>query len=265
MKGSSSGAATSVSEWFSSRRLAHARSYSLLLAVLGLAGALNAAAPKKTLEKPPLAHAMMGVANGCFVETVAFLDHWKEANGADTWARLLQWGAREEEELVAGHAVAVCEARGALWSWDINHGWAKLAIEPAKREDAAAISVPVLAKYPRITARYPTYRHDFPQTASATPPVAQPGNTNTGIRDASIVGARLAKHRPVNVLRFTYGTGEEKRETAAVAFLFHGRYCIYVPEMGTVPFRLRGGIENQRLIQDLLRRAFPGVAGLRKL
>ncbi|MSU51523.1 MAG: hypothetical protein EXS37_20945 [Opitutus sp.] len=216
-------------------------------------------------EKPPLSHAMMGVANGCFVETVVFLDHWKEANGAEAWARLLQWGARAEEEAVMGHAVAICEARGALWSWDLNHGWAKLPIDPAQREAVEAVAVPVLKKYPRVTAQFPTYRFDFPQPTEAAPPVAQLANPNLMLRDASIVGARLAASRPVNVVRFTYGLGEEKNESAAVVFLFHGRYCVYMPELGTVPFRVRGGVENLRLIQELLRRAFPGATGLRKL
>lgn len=230
-------------------------------------GAWTAAAPApvRTAEKPPLQHAMMGVANGCFVETVAFLDQWKEANGPEAWARLLQWGAREDEEVIAGHAVAVCEARGALWSWDMNFGWAKLAVDPAQREKVETVAAPVAAKYRKMTIRFPTYRSDFPQTAAKTPVVAQPGNANASIRDASIVGAQLAKHRPVNVVVFPYGTGETKQESAAVVFLFHGRFCVYVPEIGTVPFRLRGGIENQRLIQELLRRAFPGVGALRKL
>src|SRR4051812_1495494 len=56
----------------------------LLLWMLVLPFALNAApAVPRGPDKPPLQHAMMGVANGCFVETVAFLDHWTEVNGAD--------------------------------------------------------------------------------------------------------------------------------------------------------------------------------------
>jgi hypothetical protein len=214
---------------------------------------------------PPLQHVMMGVANGCFVETVAFLDQWNDKNGADSWARLLQWGAKEDEEVVMGHAVAVCEFKGALWSWDINHGWHKLAVDPAQRENAEMVAGPVLARYPRVTARYPTFRHDFPQSASTTLPEAQPANANLSVRDASIVGAKLARHRPVNVVRFTRLEQGEPKESAAVVFLFHGRYCVYVPEMGTVPFRLRGGTENLRLIQELLRRAFPSASSLRKL
>lgn len=233
---------------------------SLILGLVGATLTLQGA----PAEKPPLPHAMMGVANGCFVETVAFLDRWKEVQG-DAWARLLQWGAREDAEVVMGHAVAICEARGALWSWDINYGWHKLPVDAAQREAVETIAAPVLKRYPKVSARFPTYRHDFPQTPAAVAPVAQAANNNPALRDASLAGAGLARHRPVNVVRFSYGTGDELRESAAVVFVFHGRYCVYVPEIGTVPFRVRTSVENIRMIQDLLRRIFPGVTGVRKL
>ena len=231
------------------------------LALVGTLVLLRASAA----EKLPLRHAMMGVANGCFVETVAFLDQWQEAKGSDAWARLLQWGAREDEEIVAGHAVAICEANGTLWSWDINFGWTKLTADAAQREKPELVSPFVLKKYPRVTARYPTYRHDFPQSPAAAPPTAQFAHENQSLRDASIVGERLAKRRPVNVVRFTHGAEDGKKESGAAVFVFHGRYCVYVPEMGTLPFRVRGDVANLRLIQELLRRIFPGVSGVRKL
>lgn len=226
---------------------------------------LGAAAIGAPAERPPLAHTMLGVANGCFVETVAFLDRWHEANGAGAWARLLQWGAREEDEIVAGHAVGVCEARGVLWSWDVNHGWTRLDVPLAQREDAGQVAAPILKKYPRVTARYPTFRFDFPQTLAAALSTRRPVATTPALRDATLVGERLARRRPVNVVRFDYGSAGEKRESAAVVFVFHGRYCVYVPELGTVPFRVRTGVENIRIIQDLLRRMLPGVTGVRKL
>ena len=224
-----------------------------------------APAPKRADEKIPLPHAMLGVANGCFVESVAFLDRWSEAKGAEAWARLLQWGAREDEEVVMGHAVALCESGGALWCWDMNFGWSKLAVEPARRDEVGVVAAPVLARYPKVTARYPTYRSDFPQQPAAIRPEALLTETNTSIRDASIAGATLARARPVSVVRFTHGPAEAPQESGATVFVFHGRYCIYVPEMGTVPFRVRGDVGNLRLIQDLLRRAFPGVNGVRKI
>ena len=232
-----------------------------VIALLAVAVAALAA----PAEKPPLPHAMMGVANGCFVETVAFLDHWSEVNGAAAWARLLQWGAREEDEVVMGHAVAICDAGGTLWSWDINHGWAKLPLQVAQKENAAAVAEPILKKYPKVSAQFPTYRFDFAQPAGTPPLSGQATSTNPALRDATIVGTQLVRHRPANVVRFTYLAGEQKRESAAVVFLFHGRYCIYVPELGTVPFRVQAGVENLRVIQELLRRAFPGAGELRKM
>lgn len=237
----------------------------IAVVLAGLAWEAIAATPKRAPEKPPLQHAMMAVANGCFVETVAFLDHWKEVQGGDAWARLLQWGAREEEEAVMGHAVAICEAGGALWAWDINHGWGKLPVDATQRDNVELVAAPVLKKYPRTKAQFPTYRFDFPQTVSGARPVAQFAHANYSLRDASIVGERLAKHRPVNVVRFTYQAGQEKRESAVAVFVFHGRYCVYSPEFGTIPFRVRAGVENLRIIQELLRRVFGGVSGVAKL
>ncbi|MCX6956487.1 MAG: hypothetical protein NTV51_30510, partial [Verrucomicrobia bacterium] len=72
-----------------------------------LLGFLAAAVLARAAEKPPLPHAPMGVANGCFVESVALLDEWQEKVGTGSWSRLLRWGAKEEEEVVAGHAVAI--------------------------------------------------------------------------------------------------------------------------------------------------------------
>jgi hypothetical protein len=217
-------------------------------------------------EKPPLQHDMMSVANGCFVESVAFLDHWHEAFGGEAWARMLQWGAKEEDELVAGHAVAVCEARGKLWCWDINFGWKPVPVAAAQKENIDAVAKPVVARYPAVTARFPVYRFDFEQPPSAAAPPAQPAAENSAIRDASIVGERLARHRPVTVVRFARPAGSATEEGAAVIFNFHGRYCVYVPELGTTPFvHVRGSVENLRLAQQVLNRLMPGVTGVKKL
>ena len=104
----------------------------------GISGAFAA-------ERPPLPYVPMGVANGCFVESVAFYDTLHDTFGADTWCRVLQWGAKEDEEIVTGHAVAVFEQRGRLWCWDMNRGFAALNIEPAQREEVEKVAAPVLA------------------------------------------------------------------------------------------------------------------------
>src|SRR6185369_14100171 len=127
------------------------------------------------------------------------------------------------------------------------------------------VAPPVVGKYPRVTWRFPTYRADFPQNPSSAPPVAQPANENRSIRDASIVAAQLAKSRPVNLVKFTWLENGQSKESAAAVFVFNGRLCIYASEMGTVPFRRQGGTENLRLVQELLRRAFPGVSSVKKI
>ena len=219
----------------------------------------------RAAEKPPMQHELMGVANGCFVESVAFLDAWHDRMGADAWAKMLRWGAREEDEVVAGHAVAVCEARGKLWCYDINFGWTALAADVAQRESVEAVATPIVARYPRIKAQFPSYFFDFAQEPAATAPAAQVANINPIVRDATIVAEKLARHRPVNLVKFTWGLGEEKHESAAVVFLFYGRFCVYSPEQGTVPFRDRAGVENLRILRLALLRMFPGARDLAKL
>jgi hypothetical protein len=214
-------------------------------------------------EKPPFPHARLGVANGCFVESVALLDAWQAAMGKESWARLLRWGATEEAEVVAGHAVAVGEARGKLWCWDVNFGWSALAVDAGQKDAAEVVAGPVVARYVKIKAQFPLYMADFPQAAGAV--WAQATNPNDAIRDASTVGERLARARPVNVVVFAQGAGDAARENAAAVFVFGGRYCVYVPDVGTVPFRVQGGVENLRLIQQLLRRMVGDVGVVRKL
>lgn len=232
-----------------------------------LLGWIVAAAWAGAAEKPPLAHAPMGVANGCFVETVALLDAWQGKMGAEPWAKLLRWGAKEEEEVVAGHAVAVVEAQGKLWCWDVNFGWSAQGTGVAQRENAEVVAVPIVARYAKVKAQYPLYMADFPQAAGAVTPrsvSAAEVAANASWHDAATVAERLARRRPVNLVTFTYGPEGQRRASAAAVFVFGGRYCIYVPEIGTVPTRARGGVENLRLIQDLLRRICGGVGAVTK-
>jgi hypothetical protein len=219
-------------------------------------------------EKPPLRYVPMGVANGCFVESVVFYDTVHETFGADAWCRLLQWGAKEDEEVVTGHAVAVFEQRGRLWCWDMNRGFTALNIEPAQREEVEKVAAPILAKYPRITAYFPLYRYDFPQTPDPAPPDENRAVTQTNLvfRDALLAGARLAKYRTVNVVQFSIMENGETRQSAATVFVFHGRLCIYFPERGTVPFRSRAlAVQNLRLIQEAIRQQYRGAQSLKPL
>jgi hypothetical protein len=236
------------------------RSFSLVLLLTGgfFSAGLQAA------ERPPMPHVPMGVANGCFVETAAMLDSWQEKTGAEGWARLLRWGAKEEEEVVAGHAVAVVENAGRLWCWDVNFGWSALTVDAAQRENTATIVEPIVARYAKVKAQYPLYMADFPQPTGAAPARGAQDATDVSLRDVLTVASRLIKHRPVNVVTFTYGPEGERRTSAAAIFIYGGRYWVYVPELGTVPTRARGGVENLRLIQEILRRLCLGANDVRK-
>lgn len=97
-------------------------------------------------EPVPPVHAPMAVANGCFVESVALLDAWHEKAGAEAWAKLLRWGAKEADEVVAGQAVAVVERQGQRWCWDVNFGRGALVVDGGQRETAAVVAGPVAAR-----------------------------------------------------------------------------------------------------------------------
>lgn len=218
----------------------------------------------RAAERPPLAHEMMGVANGCFVESVALLDVWQERMGTEVWAKLLRWGAREDDEVVAGHAVVVGEARGRLWCYDINFGWMPLGLDATQKDNVDAVVTPIVAKYPRIKAQFPSYFSDSTSAPVGPAPKALLTTTNNALRDVTLVAERLAKHRAVNVVTFTYGAADARQESAAVVFLYAGRYCVYAAERGTTPFRTRGGVENLRLVRECLLRMFPSVLDVQK-
>jgi len=229
--------------------------------VMGLASALAAAGAAPA--KPPFTHTPLNVANGCFVESVAFYDEFMEKNGDLAWCRLLQWGAKEEEEVVAGHAVAVFESGDKLWCWDVNFGFSAVEIDPAKRDDAVLVSAPLTARYPKVAAQFPLYRMDFPQTPPDQPPEELDPTNELGLRDASRVATRLARHRPVQLVQFIWLKGGASVPGSACAFVFNGRLCVYVPDIGTVPFHVPAvTVANLHQLQEALKRMCPGTGAL---
>lgn len=236
------------------------------LAVIGFTALAWRLAAADRPVPPPFPHARLDVANGCLVESVCFYDEFRERFGAEAWVRVLQWGAKEDEEVVAGHALAVFELRGQLWTWDVNFGFHPLNVPPIQRDDVDQIAPLVLVKYPHITPRYPLYRFDFPQEPAAKPPATMLLNDNAAFRDASLVAEKLARHRPVNLVQYSYVVEGETKTSAAAVFLFHGRVWIYCPDIGTVPFLARQKtVENLRQIQDCLRRLHPGAFAVKAL
>lgn len=226
---------------------------------------LFAAATVASAQQQPVSYAAMHVQNGCFVESIACFDTFHDAAGDDAWERVLLWGAREDEVMVAGHAVAVLESDGALWCWDINHGWMRLSVDPSERDNAAVVSVPVLANYPRVTAIYPMLWNDDAQVPEAGPPGGDPSDGAGGSRDAALAATRLARHRPVNLIEISQVENGESRVSDAVVFVFGGRMCIYAPRMGTVTFHARSSVWNVHLVLEMVRRLFPGVEQVRSL
>jgi len=222
------------------------------------------AALAQARERPPVHYEPMRVANGCFVESVACFDLFRENAGEDSWERVLQWGAEEAEVMVAGHAVAIVESSERLWCFDINHGWSALPVDAAQRDAAAVVAAPVLAKYPRITAFYPVLWSDAIQPPG--PAYSEPASSEEIAHDAGLVAARISRHRPVNLVEFSVPENGGLRTSEAVIFVFGGRMCVYAPEQGTVIFRApRTTVGNIRLVQDMLRRMFPGSERVRAL
>jgi len=223
-----------------------------LLAALMLTGA----AAGTSAVKPPFPHEPLGVDNGCFVESVCFYDDFQDKFGTDPWIRVLQWGAKDGEAVTTGHAVAVFELKGRLWAWDINFGFLPLDVPLDARENIGQVTPPILARYPGIVPQYPLYFQDMVQAPEPHPPEAQIMNEERAFRDASLAAARLAAHRPVNLVQFTYVENGETRQSVATVFIFGGRVCVYFPERGTIPFIL-----SQRSILNLwqLRYAFGRV------
>ena len=122
--------------------------FAMLWLGLAVVTGTEARTPAEKPPPPPLQHPTMGVENGCFVESVVFSDAFQEKYGSTAWVRLLQWGATEEEEVVAGHAVAVCQVRDRLWCWDINSGFSVLPVPPALRDLLwNTFGVPVFEQY----------------------------------------------------------------------------------------------------------------------
>ena len=218
--------------------------------------------------KPPFPHEPLGVGNGCFVESVCFYDDFQEIFGPEPWVRVLQWGAQENEQVVAGHAVTVFELKGRLWAWDINFGFLPLDVPMDFREDLTRVAPLVWARYPRIKPSYPLYRYDAsPQQPEEHLPEVLATHEVAAFRDATRAGARLGAHRPVNVVQFSYiDDNGGTQQSAAAVFIFNGRVCVYFPERGTIPFILvYRSIFNLRQLQQAFRNIYPGAFALKSL
>jgi hypothetical protein len=216
---------------------------------------------------PPFSHETLGAGNDCLVESVYFYDHVKELFGPNTWVRILQWGAKENDVVVGGHAVAVFELQGQLWAWDINFGFMPLNVPLESKENIALVMAPIVAKYPDIEPYHPMYRQDSSQQPELHLPEVLATNDVPAIREATLTGARLGLHRPVNVIEFSYPDGSGgKLQSAATVFIFYGQVCIYFPGEGTYRYIFPNlTVVNMRQIQWAIRQEFPGASDVHSL
>jgi hypothetical protein len=118
----------------------------------------------------PFPYETLGLANGCFIESVCFYDRFQETYGTDPWVRVLQWGAKEEDQSVSGHAVAVFELQGQLWAWDINFGFMPLDVPPDSKENLGRAA---------DRGEIPEYRVVFPDVSPGFP-TATRGESSRG-------------------------------------------------------------------------------------
>ena len=216
-------------------------------------------------EPPPLSHALVGLPEGCVVESVLLADAFKEAYGPDTWVRVLKWGAEKDEETVVGHAVAVCEVKGALWCWDCNFGWKKLKAQPADKDNADALAPEITAHYPQISPKFPTLLEVIDQDADASPPSGATSNPDSSAQQVALAAAALAKHRPVYAVAFNYGPDDQPKPGAAVVFSYSGNICVYSPDCGTCWCRARGSVRNAHVVSAMLHRMLPGTRDIHPL
>lgn len=232
----------------------------MLFGALALvATAVTGAAPRP--QETSFKFAPMNVANPCFVDSVRFADTYlggKKGGGA-RWVRVLRWGTLDDDyEMGPGHAVALFQWRGGLFVFDVNHGVRKLAVSVAQREDLYELTTAVFALYPEVRTTGAALLDDSWTTRRPGLRGADAGPVTPGYRDAYRVAKTLAKQREVRLVRFSYREKGKVRDSGAVAFLFAGRFCVYVPERGTVVQRvtLPPSLDDDALIRGRLVRCF---------
>lgn len=218
-------------------------------------------------QETPFKFAPMNVANPCLVDSVRFADTYlggKRGGGA-RWVRVLRWGTLDDEyEAGPGHAVALFQWRGGLFVFDVNHGVRKLAVPVAQREDLYELTTAVFALYPEVRATGATLLDDSWTTRRPGLRGADAGTVTPGYRDAYRVAKTLAQHREVRLVRFTYREKGKARESGAAVFLFAGRFCVYVPERGTVVQKLAlADLDDDATIRARLVRCFGREAEVR--
>jgi|GEM_PF-1545207 len=187
-------------------------------------------------EKLPLKYEPLRVRNSCLVDSIHFYDLYRKKYPFDKggWARVLRWGNEEGDfKIASGHAVTIFTAGGRVWSYDINFGIQALALPLERHADITDVSPLIFAHYPQFRPIFARYVDDFPQTPPKKKPEFIFYHANPDVREATKVAHELASDRPVRIVEFAYKVGGQPQTSAAAAFFFSGRLCLYFPRHGT--------------------------------
>ena len=187
-------------------------------------------------ENLPLKYEALRVPNSCMVDAIHFYDLYRRKFPVEKggWARVLRWGNEDGDiKISTGHAVTIFTANGKVWSYDINFGIQPLALPVERHGDITDVSPLVFVHYPQFRPIFARYVDDFPQT----PPKKRPEfifyHAVPDVRAATKVAHELASDRPVRIVEFSFKSGGKVYTSAAAAFFFSGRLCLYFPRHGT--------------------------------
>jgi hypothetical protein len=241
---------------------------SLFLAValaLGGCEAFIPVPPPPPKVKPPFSYEPLGVRNSCFVESVHFYDVYNSKHIDGGWVRVLEWGNQEGDyKLGTGHAVAVYLAGGKLFGYDINFGFWPIDVPVEKHADITEVAPKVFVHYPQFRPVFERYREDWVHQPPPKAPDFLFYHANPDVRDATRVASELGRYREVSVVEFSFMDKGVKQTSAATAFIFNARLCVYFPRAGThISNPLVREVKSLELVGFIIRRVYPGAADVR--
>ncbi|MFA6289985.1 MAG: hypothetical protein WC661_21585 [Opitutaceae bacterium] len=211
------------------------------VALLGLWGCASKSG-KSTYQaqetgSAPRSYRPLKVKNSCYVEAVHFCDFYaaRQVGGVNGWAKVLQWGDRQNDFTVrGGHAVVIYQLKDHLWVYDINNGFLSLSPTPDKKLDLTLVTPQVFKRYPGMNPAHVRYVDDQPQSPEKNAPVySVKAATTQELHDALKVAIELGRFRPVRVIEFIAPVDSYLRACAVTVFRYGGKICIYSPLSGT--------------------------------
>ena len=257
--------------WYMGSTTTRAATTGFLVLALAFAGCFTPPPPPggypPKADLPPFAYEPLNVRNSCFVESVHFYDEYegKHRGGNESWSRVLEWGNKEGDlKVETGHAVTLFVAKDRLWYYDINFGVLPIDVPLDKRTYVTYVSPKIFAHYPKYRPILARYRDDTPQAPTKEKVKFLFYHANPDVRDATRVASELGRVRPVSVFEFDLKNGDKKEISAAAAFMFGSRVCLYFPRRGTyeaLPFA--GAVDDLKFINRIVTHLFPGSENVR--